>query len=93
MRHRTPSRLINTPRIELWPASLLRARGNHDARVLSRARTVLRRKRDGRYLAATIAGGVVRLWQTSDWTSVGSVAGQFAFDPGQLAATVLRIAN
>jgi WD40 repeat protein len=42
---------------------------------------------DGRYLAATIAGGVVRLWQTSDWTSVGSVAGQFAFDPGQLAAS------
>jgi hypothetical protein len=42
---------------------------------------------DGRYLAATIAGGVVRLWQTSDWTSVGSVAGQFAFDPGQLAVS------
>jgi WD40 repeat protein len=42
---------------------------------------------DGRYLAATIAGGVVRLWQTSDWTSVGSVAGQFAFDPGLLAVS------
>jgi hypothetical protein len=42
---------------------------------------------DGRYLAATIAGGVVRLWQTNDWTSVGSVAGQFAFDPGQLAVS------
>jgi WD40 repeat protein len=42
---------------------------------------------DGRFLAATIAGGVVRLWQTSDWTSVGSVAGQFAFDPGQLAVS------
>lgn len=58
MRHRTPSRLINTPRIELWPASLLRARGNHDARVLSRARTVLRRKRDGRYLAADLREGL-----------------------------------
>jgi WD40 repeat protein len=42
---------------------------------------------DGKYLAATIAGGVVRLWQASDWTSVGSVAGQFAFDPGQLAVS------
>ena len=52
MRKRPASRLVNTPEIELWPASLLRARGNHDARALARADTVLRRKRDGRYLAA-----------------------------------------
>lgn len=52
-----PRILRNTPAIELWPAWLLRARGNRDARVLARARHVLRRKRDGRYLAAVLPGG------------------------------------
>ena len=44
----TPRLLINTPDIELWPGGLLRARSNHDARTLARARAMLRRKRDGR---------------------------------------------
>ena len=61
MRKRPASRLVNTPEIELWPASLLRARSNHDARTLSRADTVLRRKRDGRYLAADLAEGMLPL--------------------------------
>ncbi|GAA5011082.1 D-alanyl-D-alanine carboxypeptidase family protein [Pseudoluteimonas lycopersici] len=61
MRRRPASRLVNTPEIELWPASLLRARSNHDARVLSRADTVLRRKRDGRYLAADSRDGLMPL--------------------------------
>lgn len=52
------ARLLNTAAIELWPAGLLRARGNADARVLSRARQVLRRKRDGRYLAAVLDEGL-----------------------------------
>lgn len=56
-----PPILINTPDIELWPAGLLRARGNHDARALARARHVLRRKRDGRYLAADLPEGVLPL--------------------------------
>lgn len=46
------TRLHNTAEIELWPAPLLRARGNTDARTLARASLVLRRKHDGRYLAA-----------------------------------------
>ncbi|QIL21699.1 M15 family metallopeptidase [Thermomonas sp. HDW16] len=53
--------LLNTPEIELWPAGLLRARGNHDARALSRARRVLRRKRDGAYLAADLTEGLLPL--------------------------------
>lgn len=53
--------LVNTPEIELWPAHLLRARGNHDARTLARARHVLRRKRDGRYLAADLPEGLLPL--------------------------------
>ena len=53
--------LINTPEIEIWPAGLLRARGNHDARTLARASHVLRRKRDGRYLAADLPEGLVPL--------------------------------
>ena len=56
-----PNVLINTPDIELWPAHLLRARSNHDARILARARRVLRRKRDGRFLAADLPEGLVPL--------------------------------
>lgn len=53
-----PHRLFNTPDIEIWPGGLLRARSNRDARLLSQARHVLRRKRDGLYLAADLPGGV-----------------------------------
>lgn len=53
--------LVNTPDIELWPGDLLRARANRDARILSRALRVLRRKRDGRYLAAALPEGLVPL--------------------------------
>lgn len=50
--------LLNTADIELWPAGLLRARGNAHARLLARAQTVLRRKRDGAYLAAACSDGL-----------------------------------
>ncbi|MCD9028153.1 D-alanyl-D-alanine carboxypeptidase family protein [Luteimonas sp. BDR2-5] len=53
--------LFNTPDIELWPADLLRARSNRDARILARAGHVLRRKRDGRYLAAALPEGLMPL--------------------------------
>jgi D-alanyl-D-alanine carboxypeptidase len=53
--------LVNTPDIEVWPACLLRARSNHDARALSRAGHVLRRKRDGQYLAANLDAGLLPL--------------------------------
>ena len=53
--------LLNTPDIEVWPAPLLRARSNHDARLLARASHVLRRKRDGRYLAVHGADGTQAL--------------------------------
>src|SRR5688500_18475287 len=56
-----PRVLINTPEIELWPAGLLRARSNHDARALSLARRVLRRQRDGRYLASELPEGLLPL--------------------------------
>ena len=58
MRHAFPIMLRNTEAIELWPAHLLRARSSADARSLSRARWVLRRKRDGRFLAAELAEGL-----------------------------------
>ena len=61
MRKPPASLLVNTPEIELWPASLLRARSNQDARTLSQANTVLRRKRDGRFLAADSRTGVMPL--------------------------------
>lgn len=50
--------LANTPDIELWPGGLLRARGNRDARLLARARRVLRRKRDGTLLAVDLPEGL-----------------------------------
>ncbi|USJ01328.1 D-alanyl-D-alanine carboxypeptidase family protein [Xanthomonas prunicola] len=49
--HPAPAHLLNTEAIELVPAALLRARSNADARQLARATWLLRRKRDGRYLA------------------------------------------
>jgi len=55
--------LLNTPDIEVWPGGLLRARSNHDARILARATRVLRRKRDGRYLAAELPEGLMPLVQ------------------------------
>ena len=54
-----PLLLLNSPEIEIWPAWLLRARGNADARLLARSRWALRRKRDGRYLGALDAAGAV----------------------------------
>lgn len=56
-----PLRLYNSPDIELWPANLLRARSNHDARTLALADWVLRRKSDGRYLAARLPDGLMPL--------------------------------
>jgi len=53
--------LLNTAEVELWPAGLLRARSNTDARALARASRVLRRKDDGRYLAAVVPEGLVGL--------------------------------
>lgn len=62
VRMRQPSRiLLNTADLEIWPAWLLRARSNHDARAISQARHVIRRKRDGRFVAAMGASGCVGL--------------------------------
>lgn len=56
-----PQLMVNTPEIELWPGGLLRARANRDARILARAQWVLRRKRDGKFLAAELPEGLVAL--------------------------------
>lgn len=56
-----PLLLLNTSEIEIWPGGMLRARANADERVLARASHVLRRKRDGRYLAAQLPRGLMPL--------------------------------
>lgn len=56
-----PNVLINTAHIELWPARMLRARSNRDSRALAQSQRVLRRKSDGRYLAAELPQGVLPL--------------------------------
>lgn len=48
--------LVNSPDVEAWPARLVRARASADARAIAHADWVLRRKRDGRFLAA-LGGG------------------------------------
>jgi zinc D-Ala-D-Ala carboxypeptidase len=53
-----PDLLLNTAHIEVLPAALLRARSNRDARLLAHATWLLRRKRDGRYLATAAAHGM-----------------------------------
>ncbi|MCC8685460.1 M15 family metallopeptidase [Xanthomonas campestris pv. raphani] len=57
----TQSLLLNTTAIELLPAALLSARSNADARVLAQADWLLRRKRDGKYLAAQLPHGLMPL--------------------------------
>lgn len=52
--HTPDLQLLNTDAIEIWPAALLRARRNADARTLARASHVLRRKDDGRFLGAQL---------------------------------------
>jgi D-alanyl-D-alanine carboxypeptidase len=68
-----PQHLVNTPHIEIWPAHLLRARSNRDARLLACARHVLRAKRDGRFLAASGDDGLRlmadRADRTPGWTA------------------------
>ena len=46
-----PWHLVNSDAIEAWPSHLLRARANADARALAQSAWLLRRKRDGRFLA------------------------------------------
>lgn len=57
--HARPRLLLNSATIELWPAWLLHARANADARLLAQSRWVMRRKSDGRYLAALSQRGVI----------------------------------
>jgi D-alanyl-D-alanine carboxypeptidase len=54
-------RLINGERLEAIPAALARARGNATARALSASEWLLRRKRDGRFVAVGRAGAVREL--------------------------------
>ena len=42
---------------------------------------------DGGFLAATVVGGSIRAWQTSDWTVTATVAARFRYVPGQLAVS------
>jgi D-alanyl-D-alanine carboxypeptidase len=67
---RAPALLINTPEIEFWPAALCRARSSTEARAIATADVVLRRKRDGRFLAAFGERGLRPLLPTL-WSEPG----------------------
>ena len=93
-------RLINFERFEAWPALLLRARGNADARAVHGAEWVLRRKRDGRFLATvSAAGSIHRLLpaalaqargRTTEAELVARLRGGHARRPAALALTSVR---
>ncbi len=40
---------------------------------------------DGKFLGAALAGGALAVWQSSDWTEVGSTLNAFNFEPAQIA--------
>lgn len=86
-----PRFLVNTPAVELWPAALCRARASADARVIASARIVLRRKRDGRYLAAVGPRGLVplvpALWREPGLEeAIGAIDVLHARDPASAPA-------
>lgn len=71
--HVRPQVLLNAADVEAWPAWLCTARRNQDARHLAHSRWLLRRKHDGRYLAASGRHGTVGLMP--DWRrSAGVIA-------------------
>lgn len=59
-------RLLNAESIDAVPAALARARGNATARRLAHADWLIRRKRDGRFLARR-CGDVLRPLQRGNW--------------------------
>ena len=80
-----PAALLNTTRVELWPGGLLRARASRDARILARALRVLRRKRDGRYLAAVLPEGLMPLLpRWSHEPGIGEALDALEAHPGHL---------
>ncbi len=42
---------------------------------------------DGQWLVAVVAGGVLRAWQSSDWTEVEAETTKIGIDPGQLTVS------
>jgi len=66
-------RLINTERVEAIPAWLARARGNATARRLAQSDWLLRRKSDGRFLAA-IDGDALQPLDPATMTPHGGIS-------------------
>ncbi|MBS0458255.1 MAG: D-alanyl-D-alanine carboxypeptidase family protein [Proteobacteria bacterium] len=83
---KSPSqRLLNTPLVEAVPAWLAKARGNATARTLAQSEWLLRRKLDGRFLAA-VAGHSVRSLDAATLrtdTGIGAALDAIARDCGQ----------
>jgi len=89
-----PTLLVNTAEIELWPAWLLQARSNRDARTLARADYVLRRKRDGRYLAARLPEGLRPLvYRLARETGIGHALSALDAHPPHARPGIDAVAN
>jgi D-alanyl-D-alanine carboxypeptidase len=61
--HPADWRLINADTLEAIPAELARARGNAVARLLAQSDWLVRRKSDGRFIAARRGDSVRELWR------------------------------
>ncbi|MBS0213112.1 MAG: D-alanyl-D-alanine carboxypeptidase family protein [Proteobacteria bacterium] len=82
--HPRGQRLLNTPLVEAIPAWLARAHGNATARRLAQSEWLLRRKSDGRFLAA-VAGATVRSLDAATLrtdTGIGAALDAIARDAG-----------
>ncbi|MBS0461587.1 MAG: D-alanyl-D-alanine carboxypeptidase family protein [Proteobacteria bacterium] len=81
-------RLLNTPLVEALPAWLAKPRGNATARTLAQSQWLLRRKLDGRFLAA-VTGHTVRSLDAATLrtdTGIGAALDAIADDCGQMVA-------
>ena len=81
--HPADFRLINGESLEALPACLTRARGNADARALAGADWLIRRKRDGRFLAVRRADVVRELRR-------GAIGPELRAEVAELADAHLR---
>jgi hypothetical protein len=53
--------------------------------TMPRLTAVVQFTSDGKYLGAALAGGAIGVWETGEWTEVGSAFNTFTFEPAQIA--------
>ncbi len=83
-------RLINSAQLEALPCALVRGRGNATARALAQGDWLIRRKKDGRYLAVVVRGNIRHLLRDGYWNGLASGLNLSPPAPAPLPLTRLR---